>query len=519
MRRRWSAAWGPKRRQRVLALDPVLVEELGPALRRSRSPRSARSGPGRSRSRGGRAAPAAAAGRAPRSAPGVTRPGSRGKLIRPRQPEAITESSGTSPPCASVDLRRASASSVTAPSARRPRVAVRTVRAADGVVARDLGQAGAEVGERVVVALFDGDRALRVAGRADQVLERLPVAVAEGLPLRLAVVGEHDQAVGARRLGAGGGDPGDLAVEVAQHGERVVRARSRSGGRPRRRRGRSCRSTGRPARTSPTTAATWRSRWTTVPQARTSGVGAAAGDPRADVVADLAAGRAALAADVGEGEDERAGDRVGTGEVGRVVAADRPAAVQRRAHRQHRVRRVAGEDVGAAGAVGVQQPAPVRVPPLQLFGVARVVGDDRRAAVLLPPAEGRHVLVGAVQQARPGRRRSARTSRSPSCCSRWEPPRSQAARLGALPSASARCRTSWARPSISRKRTPGTSLSHRLLAPPRLPPHDVAVPGVVFVDREQRVDDRGERRHRDRDHDPLEHAVDVGARAGGRSRR
>ena len=127
-------------------------------------------------------------------------------------------------------------------------------------------------------------------------------------------------------------------------------------------------------------------------------VGAAAGDPRPDVVANLAAGGAALADDLGEDEDERAGDRVGTGEVRRVVAADRPAAAQRRAHRQHRVRRVAGEDVGAAGAVGVQQPAPVRVPPLELFRVARVVGDDRRVAVLLPPAEGGHVLVAAVQQ-------------------------------------------------------------------------------------------------------------------------
>ena len=81
--------------------------------------------------------------------------------------------------------------------------------------------------------------------------------------------------------------------------------------------------------------------------------------------------------------------------------------------------------------------------------------------------------------------------------------------MGALPSLSARRRTSWARPSISRKRTPGTSLRTACLAAPRLPPHDVAVPGLVLVDREQPVDDRGDRRHRDRHHDPLEDAVDL----------
>ncbi len=95
---------------------------------------------------------------------------------------------------------------------------------------------------------------------------------------------------------------------------------------------------------------------------------------------------------------KRAGDRVGAGEVGGVVAPDRPPSGQRRAHRQHRVRRVAGEDVGAAGAVGVEQPAPVGVAALELFGVARVVGDDRRVAVLLPPAEGGHVVVVAMEE-------------------------------------------------------------------------------------------------------------------------
>ena len=116
-----------------------------------------------------REAPGRGADRGLRSAPASTRPGSRGKLINPRQPEAITESSGSSSPCASARSPGVeSGSSATAPSARRSRVAARTVRPAAGVVAGDLGQPGAEVGERVVVAAFDRDRAVGLAGRADQ---------------------------------------------------------------------------------------------------------------------------------------------------------------------------------------------------------------------------------------------------------------------------------------------------------------------------------------------------------------
>ena len=133
-------------------------------------------------------------------------------------------------------------------------------------------------------------------------------------------------------------------------------------------------------------------------------------------------------------EDEGAGDRVGTREVGAVVAPERAPAAERGAHRQHRVRRVAGEDVGAAGAVGVEQPAAVGVAPLELFGVARVVGDDRPSRAPSPtsgrPACRRLSRAGCP----PGRRRSARTSRSPSGCRRWLPG-AQPARPG-----SARCR-------------------------------------------------------------------------------
>ncbi len=64
------------------------------------------------------------------------------------------------------------------------------------------------------------------------------------------------------------------------------------------------------------------------------------------------------------------------------------------------MRGIAGEDVRAARAVLVQEPAAIGDAPLQLGGILRAVRDDRRVAVLLPPAEGRHVVVVAVQQAR-----------------------------------------------------------------------------------------------------------------------
>ena len=174
------------------------------------------------------------------------------------------------------------------------------------------------------------------------------------------------------------------------------------------------------------------------------------------------------------------------------------------------MRRVAGEDVGAAGAVGVQQAAPVGVPPLQLFGVARVVGDDRRAAVLLPPAEGRHVVVGAVQQAR----LAGAGLRGPVGL-----PAAQPVGAAAQPGGEVRRVAGGQRPvqdvvgepvDLQEEHARHVAL-HTLPPPPRLPADDVAVPGVVFVDREQRVEARGERRHRDRDDDPLEHPVEVGA--------
>ena len=79
--------------------------------------------------------------------------------------------------------------------------------------------------------------------------------------------------------------------------------------------------------------------------------------------------------------------------------------------------------------------------------------------------------------------------------SRCEPLRSQAAegRGAAVAAAPAAGRRGRGRRSRGRA-TPGTSLSTTCAAAPRLPADDVAVPGVVLVDRQQRVDAGGQRR-------------------------
>ena len=54
-----------------------------------------------------------------------------------------------------------------------------------------------------------------------QLLELDAVALAERPALALAVIGEHDQVVGARRLLDGALQPRELGVVLLQHGERI----------------------------------------------------------------------------------------------------------------------------------------------------------------------------------------------------------------------------------------------------------------------------------------------------------
>ena len=115
------------------------------------------------------------------------------------------------------------------------------------------------------------------------------------------------------------------------------------------------------------------------------------------------------------------------------------------------------ENMFPAGAVHGKQPAAVGAPPLELGRVLAVVGDHRAPGVLLVPAEGRHVVVAAEQQARLAGPRLGREVALPrddavTACS------SHRAIVGACPSLSARRSTGSARPSISNRITPGTSV-------------------------------------------------------------
>ena len=211
----------PERGERVLALDAVVVEMARAARpeRRARRRRSERTStkpmPGCARSVVDQPRVQLA-----RGARGVTRPGSRGKLISPRQPEAMTDHLGQ-PSDASISARdgcveRDRAAGATALGHRAHGVAGRRV------VARHLGQPGAQVRQALVLAAGGGLDVVGLAARAHEVLERHPVAVEERRALRLAVVGEDDEAVRARRVGDRRLDAADLAVDLAQDGERVV---------------------------------------------------------------------------------------------------------------------------------------------------------------------------------------------------------------------------------------------------------------------------------------------------------
>ena len=140
-------------------------------------------------------------------------------------------------------LRRRRASSSLGVRASRPSRRGRGPRAATVSSRASSVRPAPEVGGGVVlapvVAVHD---VAGLAGRADDVLERHPVALEERRALGLAVVGEHHQPVGARRR-----PPAAAATRaiwrstLAQHRQRVGALDARSGGPPRRRRGTSCR--------------------------------------------------------------------------------------------------------------------------------------------------------------------------------------------------------------------------------------------------------------------------------------
>ena len=171
----------------------------------------------------------------------MSRPGSRGKLIRPEAARGHHGELGwlllARTALAQSPLRRSSpgAGDVEPLGGRLQGPRDR------GLVPIELGQARADVGARFRGAVGGGVGALRVAGLLDEILERVAVTLQEGCALRLPVVGEDDQRGraaaprrGPSRSGRSAGRPWS-----AHRGCRA--ARSRSDGRPRRRPGTSCR--------------------------------------------------------------------------------------------------------------------------------------------------------------------------------------------------------------------------------------------------------------------------------------
>lgn len=374
---------------------------------------------------------------------------------------------------------------------------------------RRLGEPRAQPSQGLVVGRRPGrDRAAPAGLRHDR-LERRPVALAERRALRLAVVAEHHDLVGAGRPRRRRRDPRDPPVDAAEHRQRVASLQAGVVGDlvVGQERGVDRRPPGLEVADDGLDLEVELDRGGERPQRR---VGPAARDARPHVATPLACRLAPLDHHVRDGQDQRADHVVGVGEVGEVVAAEAVAPdVEHRAHRQQRARRVAGEDVRAAGAVVVQEPAPVGDPGLDRGRVARVVGDDRAAGVLLPPAERRQVAVVAVQD--PGL--AGAGLRRPVGLPAHEP-------MAALvdPARQRRDRAVAQRPSqhvvgqpVDLQHQQAGHVGRDRVARPGAP-REVAAEAVLVVDRQQRRGQRGQRGHHHDRGRGVQDAVDRDAR-------
>src|SRR5215208_6302261 len=151
----------------------------------------------------------------------VSRPGSRGNEMRPRQPEAITESSGVWPSraasCILMVSSRDFSPSCTAPFTRLPFVAARIVRP----TTLSADPASVSVAPRYPDASLLPPSSTWMLSVAHAFLQRRAVALEEGGALRLTVVGEHHEMVRARGLLRRLLDTGELPIDLAQHRQRI----------------------------------------------------------------------------------------------------------------------------------------------------------------------------------------------------------------------------------------------------------------------------------------------------------
>ena len=242
-------------------------------------------------------------------------------------------------------------------------------------------------------------RRCRSAQPGDDLGERLATPLGERGTLRLAVVGQHHDAVRPRGEANSALDAPDLPVDVTQHGERVGALRPGVVGdlvvaeHVDVDRGAALAHVVEHAEHIDVTADDRR-------------VGAhervrpATGDARLDAVAHLLPRGDPLPTDLGDQADQRPRRVLWPREVPEVAGAEAALlALGDHAHRHHGALGVAGEQVAVARPVVGEQALAVGVVLLDRRRRRRVVGDDDGAGRLVDPAERRHVDDGAVEDA------------------------------------------------------------------------------------------------------------------------
>ncbi len=256
----------------------------------------------------------------------------------------------------------------------------------------------------LVAARDPGDLAGR-EGALDELVEPVAVALLERRPLRLAVIGEHDDLVRAGCVAASTVDPGELLVELPERLERVgplqpgVVGHLVVAGEGRVDRGPSPHHVGQDAEDDEVA-------HDHAHRAAQERVDPAPVSARVDVPPDRSQRRGPLEDDLPEEEDERPRDVVSVCEE-RAVAGVRTLLGVHAAHGEDDVVGLAREEVPAARATVGQKTVP-RVPALDLRAVGRRRAGHHDRALLLDPAERRDVLVGAEQDARLARSRLGR---------------------------------------------------------------------------------------------------------------
>ncbi len=231
-----------------------------------------------------------------------------------------------------------------------------------------------------------------------QLVEAVAVALLEGRALRLAVVGEHDDLVGARGVLPGARDAPELLVELAQHlhGVRALEARvvrhlvvageaGVDGGHAHHHVADDA-VHGEVAHEDGETGAHER-------------VAERAVAARLHVPAPLPGRAGQLQRHLVEEEHEGARDVVAVGEVGPVPGVGLLLRLHPADGEDH-VGGVARQQVAAAGAAVGQQPVAAGVPLLDEGAVGRRRAGHDAPRLLLHPAEGGDVVVGAEQQPR-----------------------------------------------------------------------------------------------------------------------